>query len=496
MVCHRVGQKRFDPWVIAAVAVGLALRFVNLGAAALWFDETFTFGHVLVPWSELPGRVAADNQAPIYYAVLKAWTEVAGLSPFALRVPGVLASAACIPLIAAIARLLAGDRVARTAAWLAAISPFLIQHAQDARPYALLAMFAIANLLVLVRFVTGHSRRLGALWVAGAIAVVATHYYGIFFLAGEGLALVLLRRRPIAAWLPAGLVAGAACSAIVLAAARASRVLFGGDYAFGGTALPGVVWSMLTGYTLMPSSEELHRLGPRAVIPYLPVALTALPAFVVLAGAGLRALASPARILLVSAFGVALLTPFVYRLVAGAGVHPRYFAAAFAPLLIVVAAGMAPADLRSVRGGATVVLALVMTWAAVRHLADTGHGREDIYAAGRWLDANVPRDEEILITSDEMERLARFHWPERHFRSYPGGRRAVTTANVPAAVDALPFAGRERAIFLVGRAWLSDPDGELRRALAARYPTCPGTVVPGIDILCFRPLDAAAQAAS
>ncbi|MEO6028943.1 MAG: glycosyltransferase family 39 protein [Candidatus Binatia bacterium] len=491
-----MGQRHFDPWVIAAVAVGLALRFVNLGAAALWFDETFTFGHVLVPWSELPGRVAADNQAPIYYATLKAWTEVAGLSPFALRVPGVLASAACIPLIAAIARILAGDRVARTAAWLAAISPFLIQHAQDARPYALLSMFAMADLLLLVRFVTGRSRRLGVLWVAGAIAVVATHYYGIFLLAGEGLALLLLRPRPIAAWLPAGAVAGAACSAIVLAAARASRVVFGGDYAFGGTALPGVVWSMLTGYTLMPSSEELHTLGAQAILPYLPMALAALPAFAIVAVAGLRALTIPARVLLLTAFGVALLTPFLYRLVAGAGVHPRYFAAAFAPLLIVVAAGMAPDELRSVRGGATVVLAIVMAWATVRHLADTDHGREDVYAAGRWLDANVPPDEEILITSDEMERLARFHWPERHFRSYPAERRAVTTANVPALVEALPFGGRERAIFLFGRAWLSDPDGELRRALAARYPRCPGTAVPGIDILCFRPLGAAPQAAS
>jgi len=32
MVCGRVGPKRLDPWVIAAVVVGVAWRFVDLGA--------------------------------------------------------------------------------------------------------------------------------------------------------------------------------------------------------------------------------------------------------------------------------------------------------------------------------------------------------------------------------------------------------------------------------------------------------------------------------
>jgi hypothetical protein len=32
MVSGRVGPKRLDPWVIAAVLVGVRLRFINLGA--------------------------------------------------------------------------------------------------------------------------------------------------------------------------------------------------------------------------------------------------------------------------------------------------------------------------------------------------------------------------------------------------------------------------------------------------------------------------------
>jgi hypothetical protein len=48
----RVGHQRFDPWVIAAVVVGVALRFIDLGTALLWFDETYTSHHLMIPWTE------------------------------------------------------------------------------------------------------------------------------------------------------------------------------------------------------------------------------------------------------------------------------------------------------------------------------------------------------------------------------------------------------------------------------------------------------------
>ncbi len=482
-----MGQQRFDPWVIAAIVVGVALRFVNLGAAPLWFDEMYTYEMLHLPWHGYLGRVMHDNQAPIYYAAAKAWTSYVGFSPWMMRIPGLLASAACVPLAAAIARTVTRERGTRAVAWVVALSPFLIQHAQDARPYALLAAVAAVNLLVLIRYVEGRSSHLGVLWVVSAFAVVATHYYGLFFLAGEGLALLILRPRPLRGWLPAGVVAGAACTGLVLAALQRASGDFGAEYVFGGAALPGVVWSLLTGYTLMPTSEQLHMLGPSAVLPHLPIALATVPAFAIVTAAGLRAVERKARVVLLATFGFALLAPFVYRLVAGVGVHPRYFAAAAAPILIVTGAGMAPAHFRSLRGIATVVLALVMAYATFLHLRDTGHGREDVTAAGQWLDAHVPPDEEILVTSIEMEAFARFTWPHRRFRLYPTDKGVIRPERIQALVEQFPFQNRPRAIFLVGRAWVTDPDGKLQSALAHRYAACPGVEVQGIRIHCFQP---------
>jgi uncharacterized membrane protein len=489
-----VAQQRIDPWIIAAVVVGTALRLVNLGDAPLWFDETYTVHHIGLPWDGYVGAMMRDNQAPIYYASVKAWTELVGLTPWLLRLPGLVASVACIPLIAASTWILAGASAARTAAWVAAISPYLVQHAQDARPYAFLAAVAAAHFLVLVRFATGRSARLGFWWVALAIATVATHYYGIFFLAGQGVALLLLRRRPLHTWLPAGAIAGAICAAIILAAVRNASGVFAGQYDFGIAAVPGVVWSLLTGYTLIPTSEQLHAFGPSAILPDLPVALAALPAVIILGLASLRALDAIGRIVLLATFGTALLVPFLYRLVAGAGVHPRYFAATIGPVLVLTAAGMTFDQLRSARGIAALVLGAVMVWATALHLRDTGHGREDVAAAGRWLDANVPPTEEILITSNEMEILARFHWPNRRFRLYPPERGVIAPDRVEALASSLPFPDAKRAIFIVGRAWLSDSEGRLQTALVERYPSCPGIHVSGIRIHCFRPTDAAVTA--
>ncbi|MCC6763998.1 MAG: glycosyltransferase family 39 protein [Deltaproteobacteria bacterium] len=481
-----MATRRIDPWVIAAVVAGLALRLVNLGTAPFWLDEMYTFEMLRVPWDALLGAAMRDNQAPLYYVVTKGWTALGGWSTAALRAPGLLASLACIPLAAAVTRLVAGARAARMAAWVAALSPLLIQHAQDARPYALLAAVATANLLILVRFLVGRSPRLGFWWVASAFVVVATHYYGIFFLAGQGLALLILRPAPVRGWLPAGVVAAGLCGALVLTAVGRASGDFGARYVFGITAMPGVVWSLLTGYALMPTSEDLHALGgTRAMLPYLPVALPTLPAFALVAAAGLRTMRREGRVLLLAIFTVALCAPFAYRLAAGVGVHPRYFAAAIAPVVVVTGAGMV-LD-RSARGIATAVLLVIMSAATFLHLWDTTHGREDLRAAGRWLDANVPPDEEILVTSSEMEVLARFTWPGRKFRRYPDGRGLVDPARVRALVEAFPMADRARAIYLVGRAWVTDRDGALQAALVDAYPSCPGIDVRGIRIYCFRP---------
>src|SRR5436190_345735 len=74
---------------------------------------------------------------------------------WALRVPGVRLSWPAVRLIALAAATRVGRPAGRWAAWLAALSPFLLQHAQEARMYALVVALAAFRLVLLARFVTG-----------------------------------------------------------------------------------------------------------------------------------------------------------------------------------------------------------------------------------------------------------------------------------------------------------------------------------------------------
>ena len=186
---------RLDPWLLGALLVAFLIRLIGLGEAALWFDETITVSCIRLRWGDMLHTVLRDNHLPLYFLLTKAWTSFAGTSPWVLRLPSAVFSFAIVPLSAAIAGAIKGRTAARWAAWFAAVSPFLLQHAQDARMYAMLGALAALNTLLLVRFVTGASQKVGAAFLFVNAALLATHYYGVIFVGAEVLALVTLRSR-------------------------------------------------------------------------------------------------------------------------------------------------------------------------------------------------------------------------------------------------------------------------------------------------------------
>jgi 4-amino-4-deoxy-L-arabinose transferase-like glycosyltransferase len=276
-----------DPWIGWAVFTSIAIRLVQLDAAPMWFDEAVTAQWTGLPWGEMIRRVVADYHPPLYFVLLKAWSELAGISPWALRLPSALLSWLIVPLIAATGATLMGRTAGRWAAWLAALSPFLLHHGQEARMYALVAALAATNLLLLSRFATGASRSLGWTFVISAAALVASHYYGVFFLGGELVVLLIIQRKPLRSWLPAAIAtAGALLIALVAAVVLPTHRPVS-EYALGWFAFPGVVWSMLAGYTLLPGSDNLHLLGWHAALPYVPLAAVGGVALAVTCAVGL-----------------------------------------------------------------------------------------------------------------------------------------------------------------------------------------------------------------
>lgn len=487
--------KQLDPWILAALFVALAIRLFNLDEAALWFDETLTLQRIRLAWDEavlhefFSGGDA--NQLPVYFVLVKAWSTVAGTSSIALRLPSVLCSLATVLLTAGLARTLLSKQAARWAAWLAAVSPYLLHHAQEARMYPLVSALAAASIFLLARYLRGDTPKLGAAFVLVNLALLATHYYAMFIVSAVLLVPLLLLRRPLADWLSAVSITGTGVIGLMLMAILIAGHHSGEAYDTGLIAFPGVVWSMISGYTLMPSSEELHTLGIRAALPYLPVALITIVPLGILVVRGLMALDRDALLLILATLTVPLLAPFMVRIVfPDISINPRYTMTAAPSLLVLLGAGLTHRFSEHVYVMISAfILIAVMISGSVRHLLTPGHGREDIYAARNWLEENVPVEEEVLVTSNEMHHLAMFHWPDRQFRLYPDRKIVVNHENSVEIAKNIPFSPvTGRSIFIFGRTWLSDPNGALQDELAKRYAMCPGTETRGIRILCLEKL--------
>ncbi|MFM7143545.1 MAG: hypothetical protein ACKO2K_16695, partial [Alphaproteobacteria bacterium] len=117
--------------------------------------------------------------------------------------------------------------------------------------------------------------------------------------------------------------------------------------------------------------------------------------------------------------------------------------------------------------------------------ARPGHGREAVDVAGAWIDANAAPGAPIVVTSEEMATLARFHWPSRPVVPHPPFGVVADEANATPLADELPFPAGERVLFVFGRDWLTDPAGALRAELARRWRSCGGAEFEGIRVLCL-----------
>ena len=245
----REGASPVIPIVIVAVAA--VLRFGWIGQHNVWADEAFVASAVRLNWRDLFAWLArADAHPPLYYALVKGWTSIAGSGEVALRVPSACASTVSVLLTYVLARHAVSERVACIGALLVALSPFHIMAGQQARMYPLLSALAVAATIVLADSVErGSPARWGA-YVLLATLMIYTHYLGILVLVAHGVWISMRGRRWIGAW---------------LAAMAAAAVLY----------LP---WS----FALAARASDAVHVGRSAdsIVPYLtPDALLALLAF-------------------------------------------------------------------------------------------------------------------------------------------------------------------------------------------------------------------------
>lgn len=472
--------------LVALAALALLLRFYRIGHQSLWVDELLT-----IQAAEIGGRMSAaaffgNVQGPLHALLVHA---VAWLSrsEVALRSISAVAGAATVPVLYALGRDLWGRRAGLIAAALGALSPFSVWYGQEVRNYALLMLFAALATLFAERLVTGRSRS----WLGYVVSIVLALYcnLGAAFLAVAHWVCLGARARGDRAfrrrWLAASfvialLVAPIAWgvmqwarvdevgSRVAVAPAADANELLRGETTFTPLAIPYAFYALTYGYSLGPSSAELHTRPPLdAFMEDLWLVATAGVAAALAALLGLRALTGnrpglrlALAVLLVPCAGAAVLAllnvkPF----------NARYISVALPLLTVLFGGGIAvlrrtPAVLL---GGLMVAFSL---FALANYYTRPEYAREDVRGAARYVEANERPGDVVLVPviKDVFEHY--YGGSAERLVLYPG--QAGSDSEVAARIED-GARGHARLWYVEARPWRTDPDGRIPAYLRAHY---------------------------
>jgi mannosyltransferase len=219
---RRAWSRPLPGWLVIGlpIAAALVVGGYRLGGPSLWRDEAYTLEVARRSFGQIFSLLLhVDAVHGPYYLGMHVVVRVLGTSDAALRLPSLIATSLAAGALAALGRRLARASelpapsvTGLLAGLLYVAAPQTTYYAQDARPYGLVTLFAIAaTYLLLVAMQRGGARW----WAAYAVAIVLTGVASLFaLLILAAHAVTLLRARDRARLLP--WLASAAVAVVVL----------------------------------------------------------------------------------------------------------------------------------------------------------------------------------------------------------------------------------------------------------------------------------------
>jgi len=200
-VAREFALARLSPMqgVNVAIATGLILALAAVCwvphlPASLWLDETLTFWVIRDGLAETLERTIHYQPQPAYYIFIWFWTQIAGVSEIALRIPSLLATLAACVALARLGTSLTRDReTGLLAAVVFASSWNVFRESVDARSYMLGVLVLLCLALSLIRWI--EEGRWCDAWLCGVLAAVLPSLHLFFVLTYPALGLYALLRR-------------------------------------------------------------------------------------------------------------------------------------------------------------------------------------------------------------------------------------------------------------------------------------------------------------
>jgi mannosyltransferase len=179
--------------ILAVLALATALRVHGLVRQSAWADEitTLFITDPSLSFARFWDLVLADTHPPLFYLLMRWWSEAFGQSDLAARVPSLALGVAAVAA-AAVSFKTYPFRSRMALMLLLAVSPGAIEYSQEARSYSLLLLLATVITGACFRFIgcRGNDnseavRAIAVMTISGMIASY-THYFGFLVAAAAG----------------------------------------------------------------------------------------------------------------------------------------------------------------------------------------------------------------------------------------------------------------------------------------------------------------------
>jgi mannosyltransferase len=491
--------------VIATTVAALGLRLFRIAHQSLWVDEVLTYESALGTWTRVLTQVEVNTYIPPLYSLMVKLALPLGPDEAMIRLPAALAGVLSVPLFFVMVRHWVGEKTALAATFLFALSPFHLWYSQEGRPYSLVLFFGLLALWAFqqVRRHPGHNGWRVAFIGAMAAALYA-HTIAVALLVL--LAVLAVVEEPRGTWKRSVPIA---LTVLVLVLAAVYRLVLspqpfataGGGETFSLTHLGYTVWTFFTGFSLGPSTSELH--DPRPVSVALRHAHVIAPVLIGILGlmargvmhlwkhnrAGLKPVALWLVVPVITVAAAAVATRHMF--------HVRYVVLAFPAALVLFVAGIESLPGRYLRG-ATWILTLAVTAASLtNYFADPAYQREDIRAAASQLGDLAAPGDVVIVSAPYNVRPLRFYLgrDDLRLRRYPDAGRAA----VPPLIEgSIPSHLREERVTHAirelgereGRYWLflsrtfhGDRHNHLVQASERSFGRTAEVAVPGVRVL-------------
>ncbi|HEY6563427.1 MAG TPA: glycosyltransferase family 39 protein, partial [Pirellulaceae bacterium] len=365
---------------------------------------------------------AEDGFPPLYHLLLRPLLQVAGDDT--ARWPSVLFGIATCAAVAAIGFHCGGPELATWSTLLAAMLPLWVWHSQEARSYGLTLCCGAWSIWATLRLLDTPSSR-GWPWLVflgSALAGLYSHYFFFILVVMLGIRLAIgADRLP---WrqllIPAGIgIVGSLPLLALVSQDFQTQATWPDRQAFNVTSLGFSYFSLVGGFTLGPSVDDLHVMSnSRALSAFAPWIATMTVILGSLAGFLIR---KPSRWPRHAKFlGVLFSGVVVVGLIAnaaGVGYEVRYPFWVGVPFAILGGAALSFAWQRPLGRVAGIALFGIMALALANRFTLARYANPDMRSVAATLDSQGAPGDTVIVLSGYMEPVLRYYSPNAQWHS-------------------------------------------------------------------------------